>query len=352
MNEAISQFQLVRPSPETDWRSIVLFGKNTASYKFALARALLDFARKDQAEVNLEDLAVPYANSLCEHMKTSPRQTTNRTARFLEVCKRFNERLATESDLVDAALDTGFRYVLDAFPLVNSQAVRTPFYVKDFSVRNGKRLILTDDMMRIGQGGAHAELLAEIEARWALVETAWQLNIPASVLRVTYEEDTGNFIVKEDASLRRKAIAKARYALNGYQKGKSFYCFDDISMESGHPKLGEVEHFFPRKLQKYLPEEHINIDGVWNLVVACQDCNRGISSKSDRVPDLHFLDRLFRRNEYLISSDHPLKETLIAQTGKTTLARKTFLQNMYSFAMNHLNPRAIWNVTPVGKEVF
>jgi hypothetical protein len=33
-----------RPSLDSCWRSIILFGRNVASYKFALGRSLLDLA--------------------------------------------------------------------------------------------------------------------------------------------------------------------------------------------------------------------------------------------------------------------------------------------------------------------
>jgi len=39
MNDFIHQ----APTLDNYWRSIILFGRNVASYKFALAQALLDF---------------------------------------------------------------------------------------------------------------------------------------------------------------------------------------------------------------------------------------------------------------------------------------------------------------------
>lgn len=82
-----------------------------------------------------------------------------------------------------------------------------------------------------------------------------------------------------------------------------------------------------------------NLDGVWNLVLSCRRCNRGKQGKSARVPALHFLERLHRRNEYLIGSHHPLRETLMTQTGRTESERRSFLQHMESFAMEHLVSR-------------
>jgi len=71
------------------------------------------------------------------------------------------------------------------------------------------------------------------------------------------------------------------------------------------------------------------IDGVWNLVLACQLCNRGEKGKSAQLPELRFLDRLHQRNNFLIESHHPLRETLMEQTGATEPERRRFLQEVY-----------------------
>jgi len=108
-----------------------------------------------------------------------------------------------------------------------------------------------------------------------------------------------------DRTRRRKSVTGSRGALNGYQKGKCFYCFRDICIDSNHASP-DVDHFFPHVLKHY--DFGPLIDGVWNLVLACRECNRGAGGKSARVPSLRLLERLWRRNEYLISSHHPLRD--------------------------------------------
>ena len=66
-------------------------------------------------------------------------------------------------------------------------------------------------------------------------------------------------------------------------------------------------------------------------MLACSECN-GAAEKGAKVPSLPLLERLNKRNEYLISSNHPLKETIIRQTGKTAQERAGFLQNAYNEA--------------------
>jgi len=136
--------------------------------------------------------------------------------------------------------------------------------------------------------------------------------------------------------------------LNGYQKGRCFYCYRNISVDPGSQNLAEVDHFFPHKL--FFCADNKPINGVANLVLACQECNRGMNGKFDRLPTLPLLDRLYRRNEYLIKSHHPLRETLIMQTGMKEPARRSFLQDVYN--CSHQTLVTQWEPEPAGSSVF
>jgi len=58
---------------------------------------------------------------------------------------------------------------------------------------------------------------------------------------------------------------------------------------------------------------------IWNLILACKDCNRGENGKFSRVPTVELLDTLYKKNEYFINSHLPFRETLIQQTGNNEL---------------------------------
>ena len=128
-------------------------------------------------------------------------------------------------------------------------------------------------------------------------------------------DDTTKELLALTRQDKRVVITSSRDALNGYQKGRCFYCFREISVDSGADDLADVDHFFPHKLIFCADNKPIN--GVANLVLACKECNRGESGKFDRLPSIPLLERLYFRNEYLIKSHHPLRETLISQTGLT-----------------------------------
>jgi hypothetical protein len=132
-----------------------------------------------------------------------------------------------------------------------------------------------------------------------------------------------------DSNRRRAPITGARAALSGYQKGHCFYCFNPFSLLDPSPP--DVDHFFPHSLKTVGLGK--TIDGVWNLVLACRRCNRGVAGKSDRVPSLKLLERLSKRNNFLIESHHPLRETLILQTGASETQRHDFLNSFHTEAV-------------------
>jgi hypothetical protein len=174
----------------------------------------------------------------------------------------------------------------------------------------------------------------EVEARWRLVETAWSLNLNPKLLEVRYDNDR-ELLFAENELNRRINITSSRDSLNGYQKGMCFYCFKEIVIDGSDPdRMADVEHYFPHVLAPSLPQ--ININGVWNLVLSCKECNRGKDGKSARVPALKTLERLYDRNEYLIYSHHPLRQTLIKQTALTPESRRQFFQNVDSEAISLL----------------
>ena len=151
----------------------------------------------------------------------------------------------------------------------------------------------------------------------------------------------------ENSKIRRKNITSVRAALNGYQKGKCFYCFDDINVTDDETNTCDVDHFIPHVLQPYTP---VNLDGVWNLVLACKNCNRGDDGKFAKVPAPKYLERLSKRNDFLISSHHPLRETLMNQTGRTEEERRMFLKHIYNLAKSYLIHT--WETTEVGQATF
>ena len=106
MADGVEVFKEQFPSLESYWRSIILFGNNVASYKFALAKALLEIAPTGKTSVTLKELAEPYSRYLREHSAKSPKQATSQASRFLQACKDANEGNISEQQLIDTTVSS------------------------------------------------------------------------------------------------------------------------------------------------------------------------------------------------------------------------------------------------------
>lgn len=326
----MKKFYDTTPDVESFWRAAILFGRNVASYKFALAKSLLQFQNRKDDLVTLEELASPFAKHICEHLRHSPKQATSPSSKFLENCKRFNSGEISQEQIDQITAKLGFINVIDAFHIVNQGELPTRFFIDERKELKGIRL--TENLLKLHESAELASLTMEVESRWRLVETAWSLNISRNVVGVDYEPESDLLIATQDT--RRVNVTSSKTALNGYQKGRCFYCFTNVGVSSDSADLADVDHFFPHTLKQHKIAEPI--DGVWNLVLACRNCNRGEHGKFARLPSLELLERLRQRNDYLIGSHHPLRETLIMQTGKTLSERMSFLQNARAEAKRHL----------------
>jgi hypothetical protein len=318
-------FVTIKPTLEDYWRGIILRGMNNASYKFALAKSLLEMAPQSGQLIKLGDIAPVFARNIAEHLKSSDKQSaTSKTnyGTFLNKCRDYNSGLVSDNELIDATIKDGFTEVIKRFHVVGRGDIPERFYIDEVKTNNGIRI--TNEFSELLDGKQIDNLPLEVEARWKLVETAWELNISSNLIAIEHDTDTELFFVNK--ANRRKIVTSSRDALNGYQKGVCFYCFSNIYINTKGTKQPEVDHFFPDVLKH---QGIKGINGIWNLVLACQDCNRGVGGKFDAIPTIKLLERLHRRNEFLISSHHPLRETLIRQTGRSEQQRKSFLNEFH-----------------------
>jgi len=322
------RFYQVDPTRESYWRGVILFGKNFATYKFALAHALYDVSHEHEV-IRLEDLAVPFSRHLCAHLRDASKQTLNmsKPGPLLKACMQFNEGEIADDQLIQQTVKHGFSIVLDAFHNVGGGPIAKQFFINE--LRESKSIRLTDDFYHLTQSAQFHNLRHETDARWRLVEKAWEMNLPPELLDVHYDPNQEMLFTRAKSS--RITLTSCRNSLNGYQKGHCFYCHVPVSLEPGHAQLADVDHFLPLKIQSSMPG--VNLNGVWNLVLACQPCNRGIEGKSDRVPDLDLLYRLHARNEYFINSRLPLHEAIINQMGNNEPTRRSFLNESWNAAL-------------------
>jgi hypothetical protein len=325
----MSDFIQTTPTLDAYWRAIILFGKNSASYKFALAKSLFEIYETGKTFVTLDELAEPFARNILDHLSKVERQGTFKSSTFLNFLTQFQRGEISQNKMIEQTAQLGFVNVIDAFHIVNQNEIPIRFFIDERKNKNG--ITLTDNLSALRETIQSQNLPYEVEARWRLVETSWQIGISSGLLTVKYD-DSNNLLFVEEAKLRRINVTSSIDALNGYQKGKCFYCYKDISV-----KDCDVDHFFPFILisrSDYF--SHMNMNGVWNLVLSCKECNRGARGKFARVPEVKYIERLNQRNNYLIESNHPLRETLINQTGISGILRRDFLKQVDARAIQYL----------------
>ena len=326
----MTQFQINDPSLESQWRALILFGKNSATYKFAFAKSLLELVDKETTKISLTELSKPFSKNIIEHLKENDKQGNSKSSSFLNVCRNHIKGKISDNELWSKTEKLGFVNVVDAFQNLNGAQIPDIFYEKNY--KSGKKeIVIKDNLLKLKESFHFQNFNQEVEARWNLVETAWNLNINPNLLEVKYDEENALFFIESDI-MKRKDITSVKDALNGYQKGKCFYSFQNISINSNSQNICDVDHFLPHTNKVAHSRDGANINGVWNLVLADSSENR---QKSAKIPEKRFLKRLYNRNEFYISSKHPLAETIINQTGFTKEKRKRFLEKHYNLAIEN-----------------
>lgn len=319
---------------ESVWRAIVLYGANSATYKFAFGATLLDIAATGRNRVTLEELAPRYTELLCQALQRQPRQGTATRSRFLDACRAFNAGELDRDTLHRRTVQLGFNNVIDAFPQLSGGQAPVRYYEDQRRNSTVPGLVLRDELLDLARSVHASDLDAETTARWRLVETAWATGISDAVLApsLVYDPDTQHLVLQ--TKQRRKSVTGVIAALSGYQDGRCAYCNQVMAQDTGAGPV--VEHVLPWKLltRRWNGPD---VDSIWNLVLSCKPCN---DAKRDRAPHQAWMPWLEQRNNDLIESRHPLREVLMAQTGETVTVRHATLKLAYQRATELLP--AVW----------
>jgi CRISPR/Cas system Type II protein with McrA/HNH and RuvC-like nuclease domain len=203
--------------------------------------------------------------------------------------------------------------VLRKFHNLNNQETPQRFYTISADYRY---LTLDNSLFKLffeddDNGNNQSQFMrSEISSRWDLLEHAFE-NI-YNVESLDVDQYLEHVIRKE----RRTNLTKLVYLLEGYQRGRCFYCNEPL-----HDEQIAVDHVIPYQALMH--------NQFWNLVLANTFCNE---NKSDNIVPLHYVENLIARNEFFISSAHPLKDTLIRELGLTQQQRRQKVMNEYSYA--------------------
>ncbi|MFC4306391.1 HNH endonuclease [Cohnella boryungensis] len=104
----------------------------------------------------------------------------------------------------------------------------------------------------------------------------------------------------ENISLR-SLLNIYRQMLVQYGSHHCFYCNKQFTPNT----VVEVDHF--------IPWSFIHNDQLWNLVLACRTCN---NSKSNKIADTLYLEKIIDRNQLLIENDYNFDEEMKTYTAE------------------------------------
>lgn len=283
-------------------------GANSRTYKFALGSALLSMARDGRETVSMAELAEPYALALVRRAQRYPQGPARAVlgeADYLSILKAESAvTLASGSPterLIAASVASMPGMVMQKFH--NLRAVGEIAHKFYEVVGQG-----TDRLVRLRpelfQVASTPDLFQdELDARWSIVESSFDAGIgPALMDRGVVLSADGTQILQ--APFSRAPVTSARAALSGFQHGRCFYCHEPLTTLA---RSVHVDHLYPLALTRTGSWGGPDLNGVWNLVVACATCNL---TKSSRLPTVDEVRALIDRNEAIMTSPHPLKRTL------------------------------------------
>lgn len=281
-------------------------GRKDNTYKFALARALLDYC-KDHADASADTLSIPYgyfADKFLRyyyHQEFKFRMRQNfrpdvppRAIKILR--KVFDGKTPGDIDLVDRDTLNLARRQLQAQIFGHARS-KTSLVIPRFQkIPKGSRAADTqvfyeyDDDAQILKlkpeafeffKGNYLMLSKAVLAEWAKFLEKINPSLPMLVAKIERDE------------AKRRSLTQYR---NLYMKHTChcFYCRCQLEREYIH-----VDHF--------IPWSYLFDDSAWNLVLACQDCNL---KKSSSLPQEKFRGALIKRNARYYDTMRTMKLSL------------------------------------------
>ncbi len=306
---------MFEPTSKDFWRAIILYGSNMSTYKMGLGHLLINYANKNFQKIPLRDLSEDfldlYQNRIQNGKPQSRRKIINGTETGLTYVEQESRKIQQDDKnkekSVDAVLKNSLEnMVLKKFHTLFKKQIPDPFYVV-----TDTNLVLQDNLLNLFTDKQNLVMNTEVLSRWDLLEFGFENT-----------DDSESIEVSEDLEIIRKKnqrsqISKLRPVLNGYQRGKCFYCGEELDTTT------DVDHVIPRVAIKH--------DEIWNLVLSHSECNKW---KLHHLPPKPFVVKLIQRNEIVLQSDLPLKEQLKKVLGNTPEQRKEKVWSQYKIGVD------------------
>ena len=200
-------------------RAIIIFGKNSATYKFALLKTLMDKKPSDYLTYN--EIGEPFLEHLVQHHANCPHQFNRSSTNLSNSMDQFLAEQISWGELISVAEKNIFNNVFDALQNIGGGSLSKEDLLFEHQ-REQKRIVLTDNLNRIlDDSDLRREISEETEHRWRIVEEAWRGQIPPNL---SYLEKDNNLRSKDN----RKSLRITVPQLAPYQNGLCFYCLKSL----------------------------------------------------------------------------------------------------------------------------
>jgi 5-methylcytosine-specific restriction endonuclease McrA len=296
------------------FKGIILFGLNSSTYKMGLAQVLLNASKNKQDVVHWENLATNYFDEYLMRLDSNnpmPQQgNPNRLTKMERIIKDHQLGITNRNEAIQKVADTAFEDVVPRFQTIGTDKRIVANYFYEIDVNH--KLIIKDTLLNLNNEQLDT-LNSEVIARWGLLEGAFSINQSDFKLA----NDIREIYIKNGYD--RKTLTKNAPFLSGYQGNTCFYCGEPMGSDL------HVDHVLPRQV--------VNHDEIWNLVLAHKDCNL---LKSDKLVGKHFIEKLIKRNENIMGSNHPWKNQISHSLGTTPRRRSINIYSHYENVKNVL----------------
>ena len=234
----IQEYKNLDQSVSATLRTIILFGKNVSTYKFALASTLLKLKPKNF--ISYEDLREEFVISLYNHYTNNPCQFQGGENIITKAFDKYKTDTNWE-ELLKTAEKNIYNNVFDAFHNVGGGSIKKEHILFEHLPKE-RKLILTDKINAIIEQPELVEVLKnENESRWMIVEEAWKNSLSPNLL--IYDSTKREFISVSPKG--RTNLRSVVPVLLPYQHGCCFYCNKKIntSATSGDSDFPDVDHY-------------------------------------------------------------------------------------------------------------
>lgn len=286
-------------------RSILLFGKNSYTYKFAFCDALLKIGPRQV--IHQDQIFEPFLDALIPHVKSNPKQfsTSDSTpSEFMKACREYAEGIEPSKDKV---LNLGAKIipknVFEAFQNIGGGRLSNENLLYEFDKKT-KTFSLRPALLKIlSDREIVTAISTENQGRWRVVEEAWKVGISPGLISFRKEDEK---LYLESNNLR-VPLRSAVDHLMPYQGGRCFYCnkkLNRFTTKDQHD-FPDVDHFYSLEFLSQIFSNLVkaNPNGIWNLVLACMECNRGENGKFGAIATNDYLEKIIQRNKYY-SEEH------------------------------------------------